>query len=361
MGCEDYEADESDQEILEISKTSSNFEIRQRGAEYIKKPQRILALNLVEDYDMELSFLRNTIEKSIKMGNGKYDRSKKADKLLKKMRQKEISSKPILRTTHHQVNIQEQKALSNQDSKKIEKVNTKTWIKKKEGSETQGSFKKTSKPLPTFNKQKTQVNQEEVKKRQALAKGLFSGVEVQKKKKASTKKAPVFTKPNKASKGGNPFSKPAKSNKSGINSSKNETPVQEVDLLGGQSPSQPQNDLLTGDLIQDSTTFNKLEPSAIEIQDFESMWGQMEEELEKTIPTKLVTTKQAFTQLTTSLGFHIVKAIDTNNLCCAKRGQESVLFYGKYQLVGGLVARVRSNSEETTQWVVSQLEEYCKG
>lgn len=86
MSCPDYEVEEPVQDILQASRASSNFEIRQRAAEYGKKPQKIVALNLIEDYDMEMSFLRGTIEKSIKIGNGKYDRSKKADKLLKKMR-----------------------------------------------------------------------------------------------------------------------------------------------------------------------------------------------------------------------------------------------------------------------------------
>lgn len=113
------------------------------------------------------------------------------------------------------MDLQHQKEFGPGAQKKepAQKINTKSWIKKKDDSGSKSVFTKSSKPLPKFNNKTPKVSQAELRKKKALAKGLFSGVEVQKKTKPKTKKAPVFKKPTGAGKKASPFSKPGQSQK----------------------------------------------------------------------------------------------------------------------------------------------------
>ena len=106
MACDAYDTDEQVDEIMQSLQISSNTEIKQRAFEYKNSREGILALPDHEEFDQELSFLKPHIEQSIRNGQGKYDRTKNSDNLLKKLKKKEEenSNKELL-TTHKTVDI----------------------------------------------------------------------------------------------------------------------------------------------------------------------------------------------------------------------------------------------------------------
>lgn len=340
--CAGFEAVEECQNAIEHSLISSNLEIRQRAYEYQECKKNLKPLCEFEDFDETLSFLRPHIEKSIKMGNGKYDRSKKSDSLLNKLKKKAEEEKSnTLKTTHHKADIKKEEIFGpNAPAQQKQEDPKRDWIKPKDDNKEVIKGKK----LEIFSKPIMKKTDDKMFKRlEQEAKNMFSGIDPTA-KTSQKKKQPIFKKP------------------SGLGSQKEEknAPVtapkkQEtsMDLLGG--------DLISSQEPAPQVRQLKIEQYKIDQPTFEGLWPNFPEEVREEISTKLVTTKSNFEKMTSALNFYIVNSINNDNICALKYGGEVILFYGKYKLAGGLETCVRANRRDLCEMVLKEVRQYCKG
>lgn len=382
VSCDDFEGNPSVDEALEGCLSSKNRELRQRAFEYRKNPSGVVSISKIEDFDDELSFLQPQIEKAIRLGLGKYDRSK-ANTLLKKMKKKEQEErKNKLKTTHHKVDLAEMKKGNEKEGDDKWKGGSRDWVKKPptEDQKKDSNNQKAKKIKFDFKDKKKE--DAKTKMRMKAANLLFqnSGPATLKKPK---NKGAVFKKPKMGDKkkksGGNPFNKPkGASNNPGASPKQ----VESVDLLNN-SPSQNTDVDLLNDTPASPSPFSKpksgkpnpfskpkmsqqaetltLSPLQIGQSDFEEKWPSLEEEVfDESIPTKKVKTQKAFEEMTKAVGFHIVNAISNDNICAGQYGDHVVLMYGQYKLAGGLECRVRSEDEQLSTLILDTVKEYCK-
>ena len=387
VSCAEFGGNPEVDDVLQDCLNSTNQELRQRAYEYSRVPKGITNLAKNEDFDFELSFLEPVIEKSIKMGLGKYDKSK-ANTMFRRMKRREKeenAARKAFITKHEKVDIKKQKELGKKEKENAKgpvglKGKKTDWIKKQDGKPGSGQ-KSKAKPVQVFKKQTKDPKKNA--KTSRIAKGLFGDMNQSLKKpgKGGKKGSKMVFKPPKgaASKkkpksggGSNPFSSKKKAEPAVNNSAANDN------LLGDLAPNQPaggsnQNligggndevNLLEGSPSKQSPSpQNKsfsFSPLVIEQPEFEVKWPELECEETEDIKTKKVTTKMAFKKMTEALGFHIVSAIDNNNICASQYGDQVVLMFGKYTLGGTMECRVKANTVNICKSVLTMIKQYSQ-
>lgn len=370
--CEAYQPDASVMEAAEACKQSNNIDLRQRAYEYTREPSGIASISKLEDFDQNLSFLKDHITKSIQLGLGKYDRSK-SDSLLKKLKKKEQES------MDNQFILEHKKIEIDESQKRTEKGwNTKKpdWIKEKKGTGEANLNPVKLNPLKTFEKD-NKVDDEKANRRKKIANDLFKSNDVKKPSlkasNAAKKNKLVFKPPKVESNKKNVFKKPK--GVSEVKEKEESKPQQQeanlldqdFDLLNentnappkkSSNPfSKPKAGAFAPPKIQKEVKFSPLE---IKQEQFENYWNELEEETEEKIPTNKVTTQAKFEQMVGFLGFHIVSQIHNYNICAGKQGNDIILLYAEYKIAGGLDVKIKSNSLMENAALVERIQKYCK-
>jgi AP-4 complex subunit epsilon-1 len=206
--------------FLNDMKESTNAEWRQRAFEYSKLPLGIVNITQIQNYDVNLSFLKPAIVKAIDAGMPKYDPTKLN---LSLVIAKQDNAPVELPTTHRQVTIdRDDKTSMNPNAEKKEanevqneaepKLNPKkVWIKKAGAEDAAPHKPEPVKILAQPQDKKaelTEKQQEKVDKRDKVASKLFGGVEEANtlggKAKETAAKKPTFLKPAAKNAGGAP-------------------------------------------------------------------------------------------------------------------------------------------------------------
>ena len=394
--------------ILKELQESQNPEIKQRAYEYFHCPGGIQNITQIENYDYNLSFLKDTIVKAVEMGMAKYDPAKLNVSL--------VASKPEipieLLTQHREVKIDKEdvkKDAFEDDDPKL-KADPKKNLFFKKGGEEQAGSKPSIDPVKIFqNPQEKksevpEVQQQKVDKREKAANKIFGATSGSMATKLSNtnQKKPTFLKPgtsktteNQAqgslSTGTELLSNPIAPQKTSPTNptaeqnlldldfgepsnpqtpSENRTPAnsnQPEDLLSGLStPVQQTQPKPTGGSKFIKPTFkapvvkpSSLTPYPITEEQYEDYWNKFTIDRKQNVKSMNVRTQTEFNQLAKTVGFNITSTIDTDNICAAKYGDHIVLFYGKFKMSGEVEVMLNSSNQEAVEFALDSIKKYC--